>query len=213
MAIPLDLNHFGGFTFAFAEPDQDPTSQLIDELGAILEKSLNSELSDLEKYKKRIASEEQYQIYLTAAYNGYRIQLSSFWNLLLSEDADISQLQKSRAELKNTMVDAQKIFDELIPEEEALKQELEHLQNQKLLVDKQLAELAGVVGVGIDGGLCQMPDLHVVGHALGDGCESVLKGGHRETLLEKRKEVNRLRTTHSQPTFQNDCARKKRKSL
>ncbi len=135
---------FSGFNSAFAEPEQDSTSQLIDELGTILEKSLNTELSDLEKYKKRIASEEHDQMYLKAAYNGYRVQFSSFWNLLLSEDVDIAQLQKSRAELKTAMVDAQNMFQELIPREEALKQELEHLENQKLLVDKQLAEFAGV---------------------------------------------------------------------
>ena len=138
------LTIFGGFPCAFAEPEQDSTSQLINELGSILEKSLNTELSDLETYKARIASEEKDQLYLTAAYNGYRIQLSSFWNLLLSEDAGIVQLQKSRAELKAAMAEAQKIFQGLIPEEEDLKKELEHLENQKLLVDKQLAELAGV---------------------------------------------------------------------
>lgn len=135
---------FSGFTSAFAESEQNSTSQLIDELGTILEKSLNTELSDLEKYKKRIASEEQHQMYLTAAYNGYRVQFSSFRNLLLSEDVDIAQLQKSRAELKTAMVDAQNMFQELIPREEALRQELEHLENQRLLVEKQLAELAGV---------------------------------------------------------------------
>ncbi len=135
---------FSGFTSAFAEPEQDPTSQLIDELGTILDKSLKTELSDLEKYKKRIASEEQDQMYLTAAYNGYRVQLSSFRNLLLSEDVDFAQLQKSRVELKTAMVDAQNMFQGLIPGEEALKQELENLKNQKLLVDKQLAELAQV---------------------------------------------------------------------
>ena len=135
---------FSGFTFAFAEPEQNSTSQLIDELGAILEKSLNTELSDLEKYKNRMTSEEQNQVYLTAAYNGYRVQLSSFWNLLLSEDADISQLQKSKAELKSSMVDAQKMVQGLIPGEDALKQELEHLKNQKLLVDKQMAQFTKV---------------------------------------------------------------------
>ncbi|MGM0656607.1 MAG: mechanosensitive ion channel domain-containing protein [Thermodesulfobacteriota bacterium] len=138
------LTVFNGFTVAFAEPEQAATSQLIDELGTILEKSLNAELSDLENYQKRIASEEQNQVYLTAAYNGYRVQFSSFWNLLLSEEVDIAQLQKSRAELKTVMVDAQNMFQELLSKEEALKQELDHLKNQKLLVDKQLAELAGV---------------------------------------------------------------------
>ena len=135
---------FSGFTSAFAEPAQDSTSQLIDELDTILEKSLNTELSDLEKYKNRIADEDRDQMYLTAAYNGYRVQLSSFWNLLLSEDADIDLLEKSRAALKTVMSDAQKMFQRLTPEQEALKQELEHLENQKLLVDKQLAELAEV---------------------------------------------------------------------
>ncbi|WP_033397677.1 mechanosensitive ion channel domain-containing protein [Desulfobacter curvatus] len=138
------LTLFSGFPSALAEPEQNSTSQLIDELGTILEKSLNTELSDLEKYKTRMASEEKDQIYLTAAYNGYRVQLSSFWNLLLSEDAGITQLQKSRAELKTVMADAQKIFQGLIPEAEDLKKELGHLENQKLLVDKQLAELSGV---------------------------------------------------------------------
>ncbi|WP_462269189.1 mechanosensitive ion channel domain-containing protein [Desulfobacter sp.] len=138
------LTVFSGFPVAFAEPEQAATSQLIDELGTILEKSLNAELSDLENYQKRIASEAQHQVYLTAAYNGYRVQFSSFWNLLLSEQVDIAQLQKSRAELKTVMVDAQNMFQELVPKEEALKQELDHLENQKLLVDKQLAELAGV---------------------------------------------------------------------
>lgn len=135
---------FNGLPSAFAESEQVPASQLINELGTILEKSLNAELNDLEKYKNRITSEEQDQIYLTAAYNGYRVQLSSFWNLLLSEDIDVTQLQKSRAELKTNMADAQKIFQGLIPGEQALTQELEHLENQKLLVDKQLAELARV---------------------------------------------------------------------
>ncbi|WP_320043267.1 mechanosensitive ion channel domain-containing protein [uncultured Desulfobacter sp.] len=138
------LIFFSGVPCAFTEPEQGSTSQLIDELSTILEKSLNTELSDLEKYKTRIASEEKDQIYLSAAYNGYRVQLSSFWNLLLSENAGITQLQKSRAELKNAMADAQKMFQGVIPEEEDLKKELEHLNNQKLLVDKQLAELAGV---------------------------------------------------------------------
>jgi len=136
---------FSGLTVAFAEPEQQgSTSQLIGELGTILEKYLNSELSDLEKYKNRIAKEEQDQMYLTAAYNGYRVQLSSFRNFLLSEDVDFFQLQKSRAELKTSMIEAQKMFQGLIPKEEALNQELEHLKTQKLLVDKQLAELAGV---------------------------------------------------------------------
>nr|WP_321402128.1 mechanosensitive ion channel domain-containing protein [uncultured Desulfobacter sp.] len=140
---------FSGFGAAFAEPEetdsqQNSTSQLIDELGSILEKSLDSELSDLEKYKTRIASEEKDQMYLNAAYNGYRVQFSSFWNLLLSEDGSLARLQKSRAELKTVMADAQKMFQGLIPEEEALKQELSHLKNQKLLVDKQLAEIAKV---------------------------------------------------------------------
>jgi len=140
---------FSGLGAAFAAPEQtapqqNSTSQLIDELGTILEKSLNTERSDLEKYKNRIASEEKDQTYLTAAYNGYRVQFSSFWNLLLSEDVGLAPLQKSRAELKATMADAQKMFQGLIPAEEDLKQELAHLANQKLLVDKQLAEIARV---------------------------------------------------------------------
>ena len=140
---------FNGFGSALAAPEQadspkNSTSQLIDELGTILEKSLNTELSDLEKYKARVADEEKDQMYLTAAYNGYRVQFSSFWNLLLSEDATIARLQKSRAELKTDMADAQKMFQGLIPEEDGLKQELDHLENQKLLVDKQLAEIARV---------------------------------------------------------------------
>ena len=135
---------FCGFTSVFAESGQESTSQLIDELGTILEKTLNTELSDLEKYKNRIESEEQEQGVLTAAYNGYRVQLSSFWNFLLSDDVDITQLQKNRAELKTAMVDAQKMFQGLIPGEDTLKQELEHLENQKLLVDKQQVELARV---------------------------------------------------------------------
>ncbi|WP_051957741.1 mechanosensitive ion channel family protein [Desulfobacter vibrioformis] len=143
---------FSGFSAAFAEPGQDSASQLIDELGTILEKSLNAELSDLEKYKNRITNEEQDQVSLTAAYNGYRVQLSSFRNVLLAEDVDVAQLQKSRAELKTAMIDAQKLFQELIPGEEALKQELEHLDNQKLLVDKQQAELASVKENTVSGG-------------------------------------------------------------
>ena len=140
---------FSGFGTAFAEPEetdfqQNSTSLLIDELGMILEKSLTSELSDLENYKTRLASEEKDQIYLNAAYNGYRVQFSSFWNLLLSEDVALARLQKSRAELRTDMTDAQKMFQGLIPAEEDLKQELAHLKNQKLLVDKQLTEIAGV---------------------------------------------------------------------
>ena len=119
-------------------------SQLVDELGTILEKSLNAELSDLEKYKNRIAAEEKDQMYLTAAYNGYRVQLSAFRNLLLSDDVDISQLETSRGELKTVMTEVQKLFLGLMPGEKSLKEELEHLENQKLLVAKQLTELAGV---------------------------------------------------------------------
>lgn len=152
MILFVGLTVVGVFTCAFAESGQNSTSQLIDELGTILEKSLNTEIGELEKYKNRIAAEEKDQLYLTAAYNGYRVQLSSFWNLLLSENVGTAQLQKSRAELKNIMADAQKIFQELIPKEEDLKQELEHLKNQKLLVDKQLGELAGVKESAPSGG-------------------------------------------------------------
>ncbi|WP_321494361.1 mechanosensitive ion channel domain-containing protein [uncultured Desulfobacter sp.] len=135
---------FNGFTFVSAEPEQGSASKLIDELGTILEKSLNAELSDLEKYKARLAVEDQDQKYLTAAYNGYWVQLSSFRNQLLSDEVDTARLQKARSDLKNSMVDAQKMFQGLIPGEQTLKQELENLEKQKLLVDKQLAELAKV---------------------------------------------------------------------
>jgi small-conductance mechanosensitive channel len=135
---------FSGLPSAFAEAEKAQTSQVVDELGTILEKSLKAELSDLEKYKTRMAAEEKDQMYLTAAYNGYLVQLSAFRNLLLSDDVDISQLETSRGELKTVMTDVQKLFLGLMPGEKSLKEELEHLENQKLLVGKQLTELAGV---------------------------------------------------------------------
>ncbi len=119
-------------------------SKLIDDLGQILDKSLETELKDLEKYKERLAIEDREQNYLTAAYNGYRLQLSTFWNLLLSTGTDISALQKTRAELKSSMVEIQKIKDGLAPDEDTLKRELKNLEQQKQLVDKQIKELVQI---------------------------------------------------------------------
>ncbi len=124
------------------EPVTDTNLQLVDGLSQILNKSLSAELKSLEKNKSRLEREEQDQIYLTAAYNAYRLQLSSFWNLLLNNDTELSTLQKTKAELKSSMGDAQNMVDGLIPAENTLKQELENLEKQKQLVDKQLTELA-----------------------------------------------------------------------
>ena len=136
----------GGWFSVFAQepasPVNNPASELVGELGRILNKSLEAELKNLEDNKNRLEREERDQVYLTAAYNAYRLQLSSFWNMLLTDDAQLSTFQKIRTELKASMVDTRKMVDDLVPAEKKVTQELENLEKQKQLVDNQLAELA-----------------------------------------------------------------------
>ncbi len=134
----------GPLRISTAAAQDNGASKLINDLGQILDKSLETELKDLEKYKERLAIEDREQNYLTAAYNGYRLQLSTFWNLLLSTGTDISALQKTRAELKSSMVEIQKMKDGLAPDEDTLKRELKNLEQQKQLVDKQIKELVQI---------------------------------------------------------------------
>ncbi len=116
--------------------------KLVDDLGRTLKESLKAEGKNIFNYKERIDRGDREKIYLAAALNGYQLQLSTYGNLLLSAGVDISTLQKTRSEIKSSLIEIQKMFDEISPANETLTLERKNLEQQKQLVIKQISELS-----------------------------------------------------------------------
>lgn len=78
---------------------------------------------------------------MAAAVNGYELQLSTFGNLLLSSGVDLVTFQRARSDLKNSMVEIQKMMDDITPGLAALAAEKINTFRQRELIDKQISEL------------------------------------------------------------------------
>lgn len=127
-----------------APPPGGTTRELVNDLEQTLEASLKAEEKTLTTYEERLERADRERIYLTAAANGYQLQLSTFSNLLLSVGVDISVLQKTRADLKSSLVEIQKMTEGLAPAAEALANEKNNLEQQKDLIRRQITELTGL---------------------------------------------------------------------
>lgn len=114
---------------------------LIRDLGQTILSSLAAEASNLEEIQARLRQAERERLYLSAATNGYRVKLSSHGNLLLSPEVDIPALQKARSDTKETLIEIQKMIDEIRSRLSSLEPEKTHLGQQILLIEKQLGEL------------------------------------------------------------------------
>ncbi len=123
---------------------QAAARDLVDDLGVTLSESLEAEQKNLAAYQERLARADREQLFLTAAVNGYQLQLSTFGNLLLSAGVDLAVLQKTRAELRSSLISLQKMIDDLAPMLETLSLERENLTQQKSLVEKQIKELSRI---------------------------------------------------------------------
>ena len=134
----------------WAEPDEPAAVntvgdlELVDDLEATLTESLKVETQSVALYQSRLIRIKKEQVYLAAAMNGYQLQLSTFGNLLLSVGVEISLLEKTRAELKSSMVEIQRMMDELVPNGNALALELKNLEQQRLLIERQIEKLIGI---------------------------------------------------------------------
>jgi len=123
---------------------QETTRALVDDLEQTLDASLTAEKKTLKTYKERLERASRERIYLTAAANGYQLQLSTFGNLLLSAGVEISVLQRTRADLKSSLVEIQKMTQGLRPGADAIAHETANLEQQTALVKRQIQELAGL---------------------------------------------------------------------
>lgn len=115
---------------------------VVNDLGETLKESLKAEEQNISSYKERIERGEREKIYLAAAINAYQLQLSTYGNLLLSTGVDISALQKTRSEIKSSLLEIQKMIGEASPANETIKLEKKNLEQQKQLVQKQINELS-----------------------------------------------------------------------
>lgn len=134
----------GSATAVCAQPGDSASVVQVGDLKLTLEDSLEAELNIVQNYQKRLERAQQEQVYFAAAANGYQLQLSAYGNLLLSSGVDISSLQKTRAEIKASVIEIQKMADELSPVSATLGLELDKHEQQKALVGKQVTELARI---------------------------------------------------------------------
>jgi small-conductance mechanosensitive channel len=123
---------------------------IVNDLGITLKESLKAEEKNIISYKDRIERGEREKIYFAAAINGYQLRLSTYGNLLLSSGVDISTLQKTRSEIKSSLLEVQKMMGEVSPASETLTLEKKNLEQQKQLVDKQISELSKLIGQNKD---------------------------------------------------------------
>ncbi len=142
--IGLSLCLFLPASVLGAEPPQQAPQAMVGDLQQTLEASYNAEEKALKAYEERLDRAERERIYLTAATNGYQLQLSTFGNLLLSAGVDVPVLQKTRADLKSSLVEIQKMTEGLRPGAEAIAHETANLEQQNDLVKRQISELAGL---------------------------------------------------------------------
>jgi len=117
---------------------------LVDDLGKTLSESLRAERENLAVYRGRLARANRERLFLAAAVNGYQLQLSTYGNLLLSTGVDMAVRQKTSADLRSSLLELQKITEDLAPTMEALGSERQNLDQQKSLVSKQIKELARI---------------------------------------------------------------------
>lgn len=142
--IVLALFAFCSLTSAYSEIREGTTHEMMGELGPTLEETLKAELKIVETYKERLKRIETEKIYLAAAVNGYQLQLSTYGNLLLSTGVDLSILQKNRTELKSSMLEIQKMVDEISQISDTLNSDRSKIEQQKQLLKKQFEELTKI---------------------------------------------------------------------
>ncbi len=128
--------------YAFAQSNSTNGQGIINDLGRTLKESLKAEEKNILNYKERLDRRDREKIYLAAALNGYQLQLSTYGNLLLSAGVEISIFQKTRSEIKSSLLEIQKMIDETSPANETLTLERKNLEQQKQLVEKQIVELS-----------------------------------------------------------------------
>ena len=127
-----------------APPPDGSTREMVTDLEQTLAASVKAEEKTLKTYEERLSRAKQEQIYLAAAVNGYQLQLSTFANLLLSAGVDIAVLQKTRAEIKSSLVEIQKMTEGMVPAADAITNEKKNLEQQKELISRQIGELSGL---------------------------------------------------------------------
>jgi potassium efflux system protein len=132
-------------------PPQDTARELVGDLEQTLEASLNAEQNTLKAYEERLERTGRERIYLAAAANGFQLQLSTFSNLLLSAGVDLSVLQRTRADLKSSLMEIQKMTESLAPGAEAISSEKINLEQQKDLIRRQISELSGLTAKNRNG--------------------------------------------------------------
>ncbi len=125
--------------FAQESPTENDT-RLVD-LGRAMEDAIIAEKANVVRYKNQLNRFQREKIYLTAGINGYKAQLSTYGNLLLASGVDITSIQKAWAELKASRVELQKTMDEMKPRLEEIVGEISNINQQKVLAEKQIAEL------------------------------------------------------------------------
>ncbi|WP_051148594.1 mechanosensitive ion channel family protein [Desulfospira joergensenii] len=140
--VILILQAFFCPCFAGAEPSADLDHELIRDLGQTIKYSLTTEAANLEEYKAKLLRVERERLYLSAATNGYQLQVSSLGNLLLSSGAEVHTLQNARSDLKEAIIEIQKMVDEISPRLNTLISEKKNIDQQIQLIEKQLGELA-----------------------------------------------------------------------
>jgi small-conductance mechanosensitive channel len=114
------------------------------DLGRAIEESIMAEKANVVRYKNQLNRFQREKIYLTAAINGYQAQLSTYGNLLLSSGVDITSIQKAWAELKASRAELQKTMDAMNPRLEEISGEISNINQQKVLAEKQIAELSKI---------------------------------------------------------------------
>ena len=142
--ILICLSLIGPCTALGAPEPREAAQALVGDLEQTLEASLTAEQKTLKTYEDRLERAERERIYLTAAANGYQLQLSTFGNLLLSAGVDVSVLQKTRADLKSSLVEIQKMAEGIRPAAGTISHEAANLAEQKALVKRQINELSGL---------------------------------------------------------------------
>ena len=118
----------------------EPASQLT-HLEETIEESIQNEQASLLQYRNQFDLFQREKTYLAAAINGYEVQLSTYGTLILASGVDIASTRKAWTELRAAKTELQKTIDEMAPRLEAIAVAAGTIDQQKVLVEKQIAEL------------------------------------------------------------------------
>ncbi len=128
------------------EPEEKKAQSSLQELKQFVSSNLSSEQQNVENLKNDLENIKKKRDSLQTELNAYRIQLSTYGNLLVMPGVSIQDLEKAYASGQSSVKSMEAILSELTPKREHYMRLLRQTLDQQALNEKQLSQIKAETG-------------------------------------------------------------------